>query len=709
MKSFMLKLFCFMLIVSTALFIGTACKDNGGNEDNTQHVCEFEKTVIAPTCTMQGYTLNECSCGEKYKDSYVNALGHVSTPAVKENEVLATCSSGGSYDSVVYCNTCGAEFSRTKINTSKLGHDFKFYIANGDATCEVDGTKTAKCENCEETDTITDVGSKLKFSEGLEYTLNEDGLGYTVIGIGDCVDTNIVIPSTYDGKPVTSIGDRAFFICRNLTSIEIPNSVTSIGNYAFYYCNSLTSIEIPNSVTSIGNYAFRDCYSLTCIEIPNSVTSIGDYAFGYCTNLTSIEIPSSVTNIGSSVFYCCFKLVEVINRSPYIIVEKGSEENGYLGYYALNVVNGDNSYVSILNTNENGFITYNDGNDIVLLAYAGKETELEIPNSITSIGDYAFALCYRLTSIEIPNSVTNIGDSAFYWCDSLTNVTIGNSVTSIGYEAFHNCDSLTTVTIGNSVTSIGSRAFYDCNSLTNVTIGNSVTSIGDWAFGNCNSLTIYCEATTKPNGWSSDWNIDLNRSNCPVVWNCNNNNVATDGYIYALIDGLRYGIKNGEATVVEQPKNITTANIPSSITFNGTIYNVTSIGDFAFYDCYNLTSIEIPNRVKSISDFAFYDCGSLTSITVDSSNTAYKSIDGVLYSKDGTELICYPAGKTAITFTIPNSVTSIGNYAFYSCDNLNTITYNGTKSEWNSISKGSVWAYMVKATYVTCTDGNVKI
>ena len=116
MKSFILKLFCFMLIVSTTLFIGTACKnEDGSNEDNSTHVCEYTKTVIPPTCDTQGYTLNECSCGKNYKESFVYALGHVSTPAVKENEVLATCITGGSYDSVVYCNTCGKEYSRIKI------------------------------------------------------------------------------------------------------------------------------------------------------------------------------------------------------------------------------------------------------------------------------------------------------------------------------------------------------------------------------------------------------------------------------------------------------------------------------------------------------------------------------------------------------------------------------------------------------------------
>ena len=186
--------------------------------------------------------------------------------------------------------------------------------------------------------------------------------------------------------------------------------------------------------------------------------------------------------------------------------------------------------------------------------------EITIPDSVTSIGDYAFYLCTNLTSVTIPDSVTSIGLSAFYWCDSLTSVTIGNSVTSIGEEAFYRCTNLTSVTIGNGVTIIGERMFSGCTSLTSIVIPDSVTSIGEWAFSgctsltsvvipdsvtsigkyvfnyctgltsvvipnsvtsigssafcDCKSLTIYCEATSQPSGWDSNWNY----SSCPVVW-----------------------------------------------------------------------------------------------------------------------------------------------------------------------------------------------
>jgi hypothetical protein len=136
---------------------------------------------------------------------------------------------------------------------------------------------------------------------------------YSVTSIGEktfynCTSlTSIQIPNS-----VTSIGDHAFAYCTSLTSIQIPNSVTSIGGWAFYKCTSLTSIQIPNSVTSIGNFAFSGCTSLTSIQIPNSVTSIGDRAFAYCTSLTSIQIPNSVTSIGNRAFYQCTSLTKII-------------------------------------------------------------------------------------------------------------------------------------------------------------------------------------------------------------------------------------------------------------------------------------------------------------------------------------------------------------------------------------------------------------
>lgn len=254
--------------------------------------------------------------------------------------------------------------------------------------------------------------------------------------------TSVVI-----GDGVTSIGEGAFSYCLSLTNINIPDSVTSIGNYAFFDCGSLTSVVIPDGVTKINDYAFSSCDSLTSVVIGDSVTSIGKYAFESCKNLISITIPKNIISIEDSFpsFRSCYRLVEVINNSTHITVEKGSRDNGYLGYYALSVSNRDDSYVSKL-SNDNGYIVYTDEEEKILVGCSENENDLKIPNYVTKINQYAFYFCTNLTSVVIGNSVTSIGREVFYACRNITSIVISESVTSIGEDAFYGCSSLTSVT-----------------------------------------------------------------------------------------------------------------------------------------------------------------------------------------------------------------------------------------------------------------------
>jgi len=360
--------------------------------------------------------------------------------------------------------------------------------------------------------------------------VNADPLTYRVAGgkvsIVSC-DKNasgeLVIPSTYEGKPVTSIGGSAFYNCSRITSARIPESVTSIGGSAFSGCSRLTSVRIPDSVTSIGDRAFRYCGNLTSVTIGNSVTSIEGWTFDYCGSLTSVRIPESVTSIGKKAFAHCSSLTSVTIGNSVTSI-------GDLAFY-----------------------------DSVSL------TSVTIPDSVISIGSRAFEYC-GLTSVIIGDSVTSIGWNAFVYCSSLESITFrgnaptrhtfsgvsdfakifiypgatgfgetfgglpvvyktvpptdhlrykvggntvtitdcneivsgalaipltydGKPVTSIGDRAFWKCTNLTSVTIGNSVTSIGRSAFSRCSSLTSVTIPDSVTSIERGAFSRCSSLT----------------------------------------------------------------------------------------------------------------------------------------------------------------------------------------------------------------------------
>ena len=278
------------------------------------------------------------------------------------------------------------------------------------------------------------------------YEEKEDG----TIEITDCTSsaTSINIPSTIDGKSVTSIGNNAFYSCKNLVNITIPDSITSIGNNAFEYCASLKSVLIPGSVKSIGNAAFNRCESLMNIEviknnsnyfsqdgvlfdknktkliqypignkriaydIPNGVKSFGDCAFDSCSTLKNITIPDSVTSIGWGVFSGSTSLTNI----------DVSENN--LNY---------SSYEGVLfNKNKTELIKYPIGNE---------RTSYNIPAGVINFGD-VFSDCKNLVNITIPNSVTNIGVGAFWQCANLASITITNSVTSIGNYAFYDCKNL---------------------------------------------------------------------------------------------------------------------------------------------------------------------------------------------------------------------------------------------------------------------------
>ena len=261
-------------------------------------------------------------------------------------------------------------------------------------------------------------------------------------------ETNYTIPNS-----VTTIGEHAFSGCDSLTSINIPNSVTTIGEHAYSGCNSLTSINIPNNVTTIGEHAFSGCDSLTSINIPNSVTTIGDSAFAFCESLTNINIPNSVTTIGKSAFFGDKSLTSITIPSSVVTIIG----NPFYLWHG-NLYNESKAFIY------EDHVLFNKSKT-TLIAYRAKKTNYTIPNSVTTIGDSAFAFCESLTNINIPNSVTTIGKGAFSDCESLTNINIPNSVTTIGDMAFIGCESLTNINIPNSVTTIGNWAFRGCKNI----------------------------------------------------------------------------------------------------------------------------------------------------------------------------------------------------------------------------------------------------
>ena len=305
--------------------------------------------------------------------------------------------------------------------------------------------------------------------------------------------TSIVMP-----EYLTKINEGTFSDCTSLTGIDIPDSVTEIGNFAFYKCSGLTSIDIPNSVTEIGINAFYSCTGLTSIDIPNSVTSIGVSAFCNCTGLTSIVVESGNPKYDSR--NNCNAIIETASNTLIVGCENTIIPNtvtaignsAFDNFSGLTSIDIPNSVTSI--------------GDEAFWGCSGL-TSITIPNSVTFIGDGAFHDCTGLTSVNIHDldawckiDFHNFYSNPLYYAQHLfidgeetTDLVIPESVTSIGGYAFYGCTGLTSVTIPNSVTSIGEEAFYGCSGLTSVTIPNSVTSVGGKAFYNCSGLTdVYC-------------------------------------------------------------------------------------------------------------------------------------------------------------------------------------------------------------------------
>ena len=598
-----------------------------------------------------------------------------------------------------------------------------------------------------------------------------------------------VIPNT-----VKEIGSSAFHGCSGLTSVTIPNSVDTIGGAAFSDCTALTSVTIPDSVTSIVDYTFSDCTALTSVTIPGSVTEIGGSAFRGCSALTSVTIPESVEKIGDKAFSGCtgltsvnvnwatpiFLFTETFDSSIYskavlnipadaIMAYISTDwwttfENHAAGGFAMKnyndgvfnyalvndpddqhaiLVRGDYSSMTTVNIPESITVLSEDeapvSYNVTVIApeafYLFDVTEVTIPNSVKTIGDWAFLHCGRLTSVSIGNSVETIGYAAFDWCSRLTEVTIPNSVKTIGAEAFnlctgltraefasveslcsiefngfnsnplqyaHNlyiageevkdlvipntvkkigasafecCSGLTSVTIPNSVKTIGGAAFYECTGLTEMTIPNSVKTIGGAAFYGCTGL----KSVTIPGSVTEIGEDAFN--GCTGLVKSAYPNTLDNPFSNGI--AIAYDPNDGiiEDGLIFGPEKNSILFAP--LTFEGEYVipnSVETIGEAAFKGCNALTSVTIGNSVTSIGNEAFYGCSALTEVIIPGSVTEI-----------GEDAFYGCSSLTEVT--IPGSVTSIGSRAFYSCSDLRSVSLlygDKIKFGYNVFSKTNI-------------------
>ena len=554
-----------------------------------------------------------------------------------------------------------------------------------------------------------DVGSVVTSPDGIVFT--NIGGSYSVTGY-EGTDTEVIIPETYRGLPVTVIAENAFAGQSTVTSVTIQDGVTSIGGSAFSGCISLTSITIPNSVTSIGGHAFSDCDNLQCNEYGNalylgsdenpylvlikakskSISSAGVYesarfiyqsAFTGCRYLASITIPDSVTSIGQRAFSGCTSLISITIPDGVTSVD----DNTFSGCTSLASVSIPDSVASV---GENAFEGCTNIASVTIPSLAINDIPQDnlktvVITSGDTIAEGAFSGCTTLTSVTISDGVKSIGENAFSSCASLISIVMGSGVVSIGDSAFENCTALESVVIPDSVTSVGSTAFNGCSAITSVSMPTlaidripqdnlktvaitSGESIENNAFNNCDSLTsvtISDSVTSIAEGAFSGCS-SLESMTIPFVGATKEGTSKTHfGYIF----GPSNWLYNDD-------------NVPASLK-EVVVTGGEAIDDYAFYRCASLTSITIPDSVTDIGYSAFYNCTSLEAVHITDIGkwAAIEFGDSYANPLYYAENLYLNGELVTGELIIPDGVASIGRYAFDGYDRLTSVTIgNGVTS-----------------------------
>lgn len=590
-------------------------------------------TLTAPETDAKGHVFshwadsngNEIATTVAYELT-VGAINEIYTPIyehtiVVDAAVAPTCNATGLTEGS-HCSACGEVLVAQEVVAATGEHTFGEWVTVKEATTTEEGLMERVC-GCGEKETQTIE----KITPELAYTLNSDGKSYSVTGIGTWTDSDVVIPDTYNGLPVTVIGYDAFD-SKPITSVVIPNSVTRIDTDAFRKCENLTSVTLGTGIKSIEYSAFEYCTSLTSISIPDSVTRIGAYAFNGCTSLSSLKLSNSISDMSYNAFSNCVSLVEVIIP------------------YGVSVI-GDSAFRQCTNLK---FIS--------------------IPESVTDVGYNAFYGCPRSLAIHIKgsSSITSGWDSS--WNNSIDNQSYtsysytplyglnetgktanglywyqihlttqdwsGESIEIIAYSG-NDVNLVIPETInGKPVKMIRENAFRANTDIVSVTLPTTLYYIDQYAFYGCKNLmevinksALSISAGTSDNGYVAYYASVVHNGESSMLFEI-------DGYIF---------LENSEQTyLVKYLGSESNLVLPSHC--NGNIYDIYKD---AFIENDKIKSIIIANGVTSIGREAFWACSNLESIV------------------------------------IPESMTTINYRAFAICNKLANVYYCGTPTEWDNI------------------------
>lgn len=536
------------------------------------------------------------------------------------------------------------------------------------------------------------------YTDVLQFTLNSKENTYTVKGMENYSGESIVIPATYAGLPVKTIGGHAFDTCTTLRSVVISEGVETIGGYAFSECANLESVHIPESVTAIGKYAFHKCKKLASVVIPSGVTCVEKEAFSKCSALASVVLPSGLTSIDRDAFNGCSSLSEIRIPASVKVVDYCAF-NGCTKLTMIDVDPASETYCSM-----DGHLYSKDMTTLLRYASGKTDAEFALPEGITLIEREAFSGSKNLRHVILPASMKELSDRAFVKCKSLERVTLPDSMERLGVLAFAECTSLETVTlpsglkkfawyvfsgcaslrkveIPNGVDLIGGYTFAGCKSLSELTIPETVTSVSSAAFSECESLKAIRFLGPKKK-WNAaiasdkDWNEG---SSIAVVY-CTDGEIHYQDMIepeesaddFGNEDDVNYdeilifSVNTKEQTCsVKGMNDYTGATLVIPAEHDG--YPVTAITTNAFDGCKNLRRIVIPEGVTTIGGSAFSECESLESIEFPDSLTTI--------GRDA-----FRKCKSLVSITLPKQLEEIEKGMFSECTALTSIAVpEGTK------------------------------
>lgn len=693
---------------------------------HTGEIIDVEE--VPATCSQKGLTAGrKCAeCG-----FFVTPRFEIPTLSHKQEiipSIPSTCLLSGKTEGI-RCAIC-KEILQEPQDLPLGGHTLKTIVGKQPSCVETGLTDGVVCELCHEEiqpqQTVDAVGhtKHSEFCEVCGESVASSNLqfesfsnGFSLVGLGQCLDSEIIIPSTFDSKPVLKINAGVFN--DKITSVFIPSSITTIENDAFKNADNLTAVYIDDLSSwcsiSFGNLSANPLYTahrlfidgekITRLELPKDVYRVNDYAFAGA-DFQAVVLPDSTSllnDIGDYAFFDCYKIWEVYNLGQRLSLERGSMTFGYLTFYAKDIfITETETNVSV----ENGLILHKKSGKVTLLGVLDEVESLTLPNTINTINAYAFFGNTFIKEVEVGGQVSEIGNFAFAFSKiEKIKFDLDGSLTQIGEGAFSNVENLTELTLPSTIETIGNNAF---NNLPNL---NYYSKNGINYLGNENEKYLYLIDADD-----SLTNVQMEQSTRIICSNAflgcvNLNSVVIANNVLEIGENAFSGLTNLSSVTLSQ--------------------NLKRIKSGAFRNLSRLYLITLPSSLESISSGAFDGCYCLVEVynlsplsikkTTDNGSVGLYAFD--VYSSASTlsklltkpnQFVIYEGTRKVLVVCLLNSdtvslskVDVIYDYAFYCNDNLKTIQFGGTLAEWNAIQKPQNFPSTLEK--IVCSDQEVLI